>query len=132
MSSEGTHNGLGFALNNRQQNTCRPIRDTPALFPLLQGAGVEAEAVCELLAAQLHAFAQRYDLLRSRVVDKAARKRVFAAYVGKDLAQRRFHFTSHLSSPNCHRIFSAALIAATTSESALLSAELSSPRSGFT
>lgn len=120
MSSEGTHNGLGFALNNRQQGTRRPIRDAPALFPLQQRASVEAEAVCELLATQLHAFAQRCDMLRGRIVDKAARKRVFAAYVGKDLAQRQFHFTSRLSSLNCHRIFSSVLIAATTSESTLV------------
>lgn len=120
MSSEGSRNGLGFALNNRQRSTRRPIRDAPALFPLLQRASVEAESVWELLTAQLHAFAQRYDMLRGRVVDKAARKRVFAAYVGKDLAQRRFHFTSHLSSLNCHRIFSSALIAAATSESTFL------------
>lgn len=57
MSGEGAHNGIGFALNNRQQNTRRPIRDAAALFPFLQGASVEAEAVCELLPAQLHAFA---------------------------------------------------------------------------
>lgn len=131
MSSKSAHNGLGFALNNRQQNTCRPVRDAPSLFPFLQGASVEAEAVCELLAAQLHAFAQRYDMLRCRVVDKAARKRVFAAYVGKDLAQRRFHFTAHPSSLNCHQIFSSFLIAATNRESTFLSAELRSSRSAF-
>ena len=42
MSGEGAHNGIGFALNNRQQNTRRPIRDAAALFPFLQGASVEA------------------------------------------------------------------------------------------
>ena len=95
-------------LDNGKQDTRRPVWYASTLFPIRHCTDVESKAVGEDLTAQFHLFAQRQGVLRGGIVDYPARKRLFTAHMGKNLAQRRFHFKSQLSSLG-HHLFSSSL-----------------------
>ena len=45
------HDGLRIAVNDSQQDASRSVGNTTTLFPILQGAHLQTETVCELLSA---------------------------------------------------------------------------------
>ena len=95
---------LGVTGDNSQQNAGSAIWNTASLFPVLHGTDIETESIRELLATQLHALAQRKNVLCGRIIDNLARQNRLAAHVGKNLAQGCFHFASYLGSFRCHRL----------------------------
>ena len=59
-----------IAVDYRQQDTGRTVRDASSLFPILDSPGIEPEPIREFLAAQLHAFAQSHYVLRGGIVKR--------------------------------------------------------------
>ena len=106
-------------------------RNAAALFPILQGARIETKTIRELLTAQPQAFAKREDPLGGRVVDEPARQINLAAHMGKNLAQCRLDLATDLSSFHIHLSVPLFLIAVTSRDSTLLSAEVRSSRSAL-
>ena len=123
---EGAHNCLGVPVNDGQQDAGGTIRDSPALFPILYGTGIQSKPVREFLATELHALAERQYVLCRRIVDNPAGQRRFAPDMGKHLAQGSFQFMSYLGSLSRHRMLPSFLIVVTSRDSAFLSAELRS------
>ena len=97
--AEHTHDGLGIAVDDGQQDAGGAIWNTAALFPIQHGARVETESVRELLATQLHTLPYRKNMLCRRIVDNAARQSYFAAHMGKNLTQGCLYFLTHLGLP---------------------------------
>lgn len=131
LSLKGTHDCFGIPVNDSQQDAGGTIRDAPALFPVLHGPGVQSEPVREFLTTELHALAQRHDVLRRWIVDNPSGQGRFAPYVGKHLAQGGFQFVSYLGSLSRHRRIPSFLIVGTSRDSAFLSAGLRSSRAAL-
>ncbi len=54
---ESALDGFWIAIDHGQQNVGGTVGNTTALLPILEGAGIEAETVRKLLAAEVRALA---------------------------------------------------------------------------
>ena len=128
---ERPHDGLRIAVNDGQQDTSRSVGNTPTLFPILQGAHLQTETVCELLSAQPQSLAKGDNPLSGRIVDNSARKFRLPADMGKNLTKGGFDLVAEFRASCCHFSLPSVFIVATTVENALISAEVRSLRSDF-
>ena len=126
---QGPLHGFRVAFDDRQQDAGSAVGKSAALFPVLHGAGVEAEPIGKLLAAQLHALAERQDALGGRVVDDATRQIDLAPHMGEHLAQGILDLATHLGAFCRYLRFSSFLIRATSFDQAFLSSGFRSSRS---
>ena len=114
-----------------QQHARGPVRNPAALFPLLHGPHVEAEALCELLPAELQPLAKGSDPAGGRVIHDSAGQRRLTAHMGDDLSQRRLDVLPDPGAFHRHSLCLSCSISATSRASAFLSAAVRSSRSAF-
>ena len=120
----------GIVVDDGQQHTRGPVGSAAALFPLLNRARIEPEALRELLPAQPQPLAQGNDPFGGWIVDYPTSQARLAANMVENLAQRRFDLLPERASFTIHCPVSF-LIAATRRESARTSAAVRSFRSAF-
>ena len=95
---QSADNCFRIAVDYRQQDTSRTIRDASSLFPILDSPGIEPKPIREFLAAQLHAFAQSHYVLRGGIVDDTGWKYRFASHMSEHFGKSCFQLTSQLGS----------------------------------
>ena len=91
LRAERLHDRIRVVVYHGQQYAGGPVWNPAALFPVLHGAHIKAETVCEFLPAQLQTFAKSDDPLSAGVVHDPAGKRCLTAHMGKHLAQGCFN-----------------------------------------
>lgn len=129
--AERPDHGLGLPVDDGEQHAGCPVGNPPALLPLLYCPNIETETVGELLSAQPQPLTQGYDPLGRGIVDDPARQARLPANMVEDLAQSSLDLTSEPGALRRHRPEVSFLIAATSRDSALVSAGVRSSRFAF-
>lgn len=90
-----------MAVYHRQQHAGGAVRNPAALFPVLHGPHIKTQAVREIPAAQVQAFADSDDPVSGGGVDGPVGQRRLAAPMGENVDQYGLNLPSALGAFRC-------------------------------